>query len=123
MKRDLPAFLLYAFGFLLLWEWLRPIEQLTDTEGMEMFILFLLISFMCSYSKLRWIWQWVIKIGFILFAINRFHYEEDFFQFGWLFALVSDLLSNFGLIIDRNWSELSNEFRSLLLFVLLWIMV
>ncbi len=123
MKRDLPSFLLYAFGFLLLWEWLRPIEQLTDTENIEMFLFFLLIAFICSYSKLRWIWQAVIKIGFILFAINRFHYEEGFFQVGWLLALVSDLFDNMGLIIGRNWSEISNEFRSLLFFVLLWIMV
>ncbi|WP_342429269.1 transglutaminaseTgpA domain-containing protein [Neobacillus sp. FSL H8-0543] len=123
MKRDLPTFLLYALGFLLLWEWLRPIEQLTDTEGIEMFILFMLISFMCSFSKLRWIWQTAIKIGFILFAINRFYYEEGFFHFGWLFALISDFFSNMGLIFNRNWSELSNQFRSVLFFVLLWIMV
>jgi transglutaminase-like putative cysteine protease len=123
MKRDLPTLLLYMFGFLLLWEWLRPIEQLTETESIEMFIIFLLISFICSYSKLRWIWQSLIKIGYILLAINWFHYEEGFFQFGWLFALISDLLGNVGLIIGRNWTEISNEFRSVLFFVLLWIMV
>lgn len=123
MKRDFSTFLLYALGFLLAWEWLRPIEQLTTTDNIETFIVFLLFSFATSFFKLRWVWQWVIKIWFILFSINRFYYEEGFFQFSWVSTFLSDLQGNFILIWGQNWVDLSNEFRTLLFFVLLWLMV
>lgn len=123
MKRDFPTLLLYTFGFLLLWEWLRPVEQLTDTDHIETFIVFLIIAFALSYLQMRWFWQWLIKIAFILFSINRFHYEGGFFHSGWLGSFSEDIINNLWFIVARNWNELSNEFRTLLFFILMWIMV
>ncbi|WP_312476356.1 transglutaminaseTgpA domain-containing protein [Neobacillus sp.] len=123
MKRDFPALLLYSFGFLLLWEWLRPVEQLTDTDSMEMFVFFLLISFALSFFRMKWMWQSIIKLLFILFSINRFYYEEGFFQSSWLKSFSKDLMDNIGFLQARQWNDLSNEFRTLLFFILLWLMV
>ncbi|MGF6952783.1 transglutaminase-like putative cysteine protease [Neobacillus sp. B4I6] len=123
IKRDYPSFLLYTFGFLLLWEWLRPVEQLTETEHIETFIIFLIISFALSFLHLKWIWQYLIKMIFILYSINRIHYDEGFFQFGWVKFLLTDVIDNIGLIAARDWNDLSNVFRTLLFFVLLWLMV
>ncbi|MBT2719736.1 transglutaminaseTgpA domain-containing protein [Bacillus sp. ISL-46] len=123
IKRDYPSFLLYTFGFLLLWEWLRPVEQLTETEHIETFIIFLIISFALSFLHLKWIWQYLIKMIFILYSINRIHYDEGFFQFSWVKSLLTDVIDNIGLIAARDWNDLSNEFRTLLFFVLLWLMV
>ncbi len=123
IKRDFPSFLLYTFGFLLLWEWLRPIEQLTETDHIETFIIFLVISFAVSFINLKWIWQYLIKIIYILFAINRLHFEEGFFEFTWFKSFFTDVAENIGLLVARNWNGLSNEFRTLLFFILLWLMV
>ncbi|MFL6558505.1 MAG: transglutaminase, partial [Bacillus sp. (in: firmicutes)] len=114
IKRDYPSFLLYTFGFLLLWEWLRPVEQLTETEHIETFIIFLIISFALSFLHLKWVWQYLIKMIFILYSINRIHYDEGFFQFGWFKSLLTDVIDNIGLIAAREWNDLSNEFRTLL---------
>ncbi|WP_462412721.1 transglutaminase TgpA family protein [Neobacillus sp. Marseille-QA0830] len=122
-RRNFPTLLLYGLGFLLLWEWLRPIEQLTNTNHIETFIIFLLIAFALSFLNVKWYWQSVIQILFILFAINRFHYQEPFFQFSWLISFLGDFLNNLGLIASRDWTHLSNGFRTLLLFILLWLMV
>lgn len=123
IKRDYPSFLLYTFGFLLLWEWLRPVEQLTETEHIETFIIFLIISFALSFLHLKWIWQYLIKMIFILYSINRIHYDEGFFQFSWVKSLLTDVIDNIGWIAARDWNDLSNEFRTLLFFILLWLMV
>jgi hypothetical protein len=123
IKRDYSSFLLYAFGFLLLWEWLRPIEQLTTTDHIETFVIFLVISFAAAYFKLKWIWQFILKLGFIFFSINRFHYQDGFFQVTWLKTFLQDMSDNFRMIFARNWLELSYEFRTLLFFILLWLMV
>lgn len=123
MKRDFQSFLLYMFGFLLLWEWLRPVEQLTTTNHIEMFVIFILLSFTLAFLRMKWIWQMIIKLWFIFFSVNMFHYEEDFFQFSWLTFFTNNLTTNFSMIVARNWLGLTNEFRTFLLFILLWLMV
>ncbi len=122
MKRGFPTFLLYSFGFLLLWEWLRPIEQLTNTNHIEVFIIFLLIAFALPFFKVKSILQSTTKILFILFSINQFHYEEGFFQFNWLQSFVTNVVKDIGLLASRNWTDVSNEFRTCLFFILLWMM-
>jgi transglutaminase-like putative cysteine protease len=108
---------------MLLWEWLRPVEQLTQTDHIEMFVIFLLVSIGMSFLKVRWIWQTIIKIWFILFSLNKVHYDEGFFQFSWMSAFISEIGTNFSMIFARNWTGLSNEFRTVMFFVLLWLMV
>jgi transglutaminase-like putative cysteine protease len=123
MKRNLQAFLIYLFGFLLLWEWLRPLEQLTTTDHIEMFIIFILLSFAVSFLRVRWFWQTIFKIWFILFSVNRFHYEGGFLQTSWLSSFFSDLTVNFSVIVAQDWTGITNEFRTLLFFILLWLMI
>src|SRR5262245_19076583 len=102
MRRDLPSFLLYVFGFLLLWEWMRPIEQLTDTANIETFIIFMIISFALSFFQMKWFWQLIIKLIYILYSINHFYYDGGFFQLSWLKAFLGDTADNLGLIVARN---------------------
>ena len=123
IKRDFSSFLLYAFSFLLLSEWLRPIEQLTETNHIEMFFIFIVISFALSYLHLKWIWNYSIKTLFIFYAINRLHYVEGFFDSTWITAFFKDIFDNLSVLAARNWNDLSNEFRTLLFFILLWLMV
>jgi transglutaminase-like putative cysteine protease len=123
IKRDFPSFLLYLFGFLLLWEWLRPVEQLTDTSHINTFVLFILVSFILSFFNMRWIWQFIIKGIFILYSINRFHYDVGFFQVSWLKSFILDLKKNSMLLYNQSWNELTYGFRTLLFFILLWIMI
>ena len=123
MKRDFQTLLLYAFSFLLLWEWLRPVEQLTDTDHIELFVIFILLSFSVSFLKVKWIWKTILKIWFIFFSVNKLHYNTGLFDFSWLSSFFSDLATNFSLILAGNWVDITNEFRTLLFFILLWLMV
>lgn len=123
MKRDFPAFLLYAFGFLLLWEWLRPLGKLTDTSNIGVFIGFTVLALALSYLKMKWIWQAIIKLIYIFVSINGLYYQKGLFHLGWLEAFLTNAVHNAGLLADRDWEHLSNEFRTFLLFVLLWLMV
>ncbi|MDR7002221.1 transglutaminaseTgpA domain-containing protein [Neobacillus niacini] len=122
-NRDISTFLLYALGFLLLWEWLRPIEQLTDTSHIWVFIAFLLLSLAMSFYRIKWVFTFLIKIFYILFFINRLYYQEGLFYFGWIAAFFSNIKNNTLLLLTRNWIDLSNEFRSFLFFIFLWLMV
>ncbi|MDQ0202196.1 transglutaminase TgpA family protein [Neobacillus ginsengisoli] len=123
MKRNFPTFLLYAFAFLLLWEWLRPIRQLTNTGHMETFVLFLLISVLSYFLRIKWIWKFLINLMYIMVSINRLYYKEGFFHLSWLQSFFSDFKNNMVLLFARNVEDLSNELRTFLFFVLLWLMV
>jgi hypothetical protein len=123
IKRDFPSFLLYALGFLLLWEWLRPVEELTDTNHIGTFIVFLLLSFLLSFLNVKWFWQFLIKTIYILASINRFYYQESFFHSSWLKACLFNVKNDIILLFTRKWNGFSNEFRTILFFLLLWIMV
>lgn len=122
-KRDFPTFLLYVFGFMLIWEWLRPVEQLTDTDNIETFLVFIIVAFATSFLRLKWFWQFLINAFYILFSVNQFYYEGGFLKTEWLSTFLSDLVNNFGLIFARSWNDLTDQFRTLLFFVLLWLMV
>ncbi|MCL6572339.1 MAG: DUF3488 and transglutaminase-like domain-containing protein [Bacillus sp. (in: Bacteria)] len=123
MKRNFASLLLFTFTFLLVWEWLRPIEQLTETDHIETFIVFLLVSFVLSFVNLKQIWQVIIKLLFILFAINRIHYDDGFLHPSWLKAFFTDVVANVELVVAQNWNDFSYEFRTFLFFILLWLMV
>ena len=123
IKRNFSSFLLYVLSFFLLWEWLRPIEQLTNTDHIETFIVFLLVPIAGSFLHLKRIWQFLIKLVFVMYSINRFHYDEGLLHLSWLKSFGSDIVNNIGLLAGRQWNDLSNEFRTLLFFILLWLMV
>ncbi|MBT2658541.1 transglutaminase domain-containing protein [Bacillus sp. ISL-18] len=123
MKRDIRSFLLYVFSFFLLWEWLRPIKQLTDTSNMGIFLVFLILSFTASFLNIKVIWQTLLMLTFILFSIHHLHYEGGLLNFSWLASFIRDCKDNIRLLLSRQWYDLSNEFRTLLFFLLLALMV
>jgi transglutaminase-like putative cysteine protease len=121
-KRDLTAFLLYVIGFFLLWEWIRPLEQLTDTSNVWVFLMFIMASFLLEFIHVPIAVSGSIKTVLILFALNLLYMNGGFFQFGWISPFIGEFQANLSVLIERDWQHLSNFFRSLLFFVLLWLM-
>ncbi|UQD50886.1 transglutaminase [Bacillus methanolicus] len=121
-KRNVSHFLLYAFAFLLLWEWLRPLEQLTDTAYTWIFLFFLLLSFAMSFWGTKMAVGAAVKIIYIFYVLNYLYFEGSFFSFQWIPLLFADLQENIGYLFEMDWQSLTDVFRSLLLFILLWLM-
>jgi transglutaminase-like putative cysteine protease len=122
LKKDISSFLLYVFGFLLLWEWLRPLEQLTDTDNIVIFIIFILLSFLMAYTDVNKWAQLFIKSLYIVYGMYHLFFEGGFFNFQWWGSFLEDLKGNTDYLLDANWYEMTSAFRSLLFFILLWLM-
>ncbi|HLO11680.1 MAG TPA: transglutaminaseTgpA domain-containing protein [Pseudoneobacillus sp.] len=121
-KRDWGTFFLYAFGFVLLWEWIRPLEALTDTEFLNVFIFYIFLSFVLAFFHAR-IWIiFPIKVLYILYCVYVFYFKGEFFSSMWLKEVFVDMIENFGYVISGEWIELTNVFRTVMFFVLLWLM-
>ena len=122
-KLTLSTAFLYLIGFMLVWEWLRPVGELTDTENMEVFLVFLVIAFAGALFQLPMAVQAFIKIFYIFYAVYRFYFEGGFLRPEWLGVFLSDMKYNFGLLMSRDFQQFTNAFRTVLFFLLLWLMV
>ncbi|ESU31603.1 hypothetical protein G3A_15735 [Bacillus sp. 17376] len=121
-KKDVTFFLLYIFSFLLLWEWLRPLEELTDTGHLGVFLGFVFVALMMSYFNMPILPSALIKVIIILYSVHFMYYEGTFFSLEWLGQLINEIIVNSLVIINAEWTEISNVFRTLLFFTLLWLM-
>ncbi|WP_175986561.1 transglutaminaseTgpA domain-containing protein [Bacillus sp. Marseille-Q1617] len=114
--------LIYLFGFLLLWEWLKPLKVVTDTGDLTYFIIFIALSLTLSYFGVHYLLSGMVKTIFIMISLHALYIPGSLFDLAWLGVFAKDLWHNLGLTIGRDWSGLSFVYRSLLFFILLWLM-
>lgn len=81
VQKDFATFLLYVLGFFLLWEWLRPIEELTDTSNIIVFLLFLVLSLLMAFFGISPVMSSTIKVLYILYELHYLYFEGSFFSF------------------------------------------
>ncbi|MGG1574546.1 transglutaminase TgpA family protein [Fictibacillus sp. NRS-1165] len=115
------SLVLYALGFMLLWEWLRPLTQITSTEDTQIFVVFTAFLFIVAYFRLPFWISFAIKLIALLYAVHALYYPDVFLSFQWVPHLIGDLQSSLALIWDQQWTEMSSLSRSLLFFILLWL--
>lgn len=121
-KRDFGSFILYVFAFLLLWEWIRPLERLTDTGNIGVFLYFLGVSLFLQFIMARFWIRFLIKTVYIIFGLHFLYYDVPFFSYTWIIPFLTDIYDNIILTFKADWANLSDVFRSLLFFWLIWIM-
>jgi transglutaminase-like putative cysteine protease len=114
--------MIYLFGFLLLWEWLKPLKVVTDTASLTYFVVFIALALVLSYFRIHYLITASVKILFILYSLNGLYYSSFFLAPSWLRKFGHDVWVNLGLTLGREWPSLSFEYRSFLFFVLLWLM-
>ncbi|PYZ96540.1 hypothetical protein CR205_12560 [Alteribacter lacisalsi] len=122
-KHTFVHFLVYALGFLLVWEWLRPIPTISNTGDMEIFVLFALFSFLLIFLKLPlYALLPLLFIGslyalHLVFGAGNFLARDGGGEFVRFFF--QDLWYNLGLIGSWNLEMLTDPFRTLLVLLLL----
>ncbi|MGO4890618.1 DUF4129 domain-containing transglutaminase family protein [Anaerobacillus sp. MEB173] len=112
----------YGLGFLLFWEWLRPVPVITETGSIHVFVLFTAFSFVITFLQLP---SWVslpLKFLAILYGVQLLFFVGPFLSLNWTMLFGMDIAQNVEIIFAGDWQGLSDSFRSFLLFVLLSIM-
>ncbi|PJN90441.1 DUF4129 domain-containing transglutaminase family protein [Bacillus sp. mrc49] len=110
--------ILYIFGLILTTEWLRPVDQLTDTGNIFIFVLFLIFSLLLHYFQLHWSIRFILISVYIMFSLQLLHSINGI---SWMSGFLVDFTANLRFIYDANWESITNPFRTLLFFVLLWL--
>ncbi len=112
--------LLYILGFVLLREWLMPVMELTDTNYLGIFLLFVALSFLLALIRVKW-WVTVpVKLIYIMWVIHYVYMDKVSFSKETALYLFKDVLSNFPIIIGADWDNITNPFKTALFFLLLW---
>lgn len=112
--------LLYVLGFLLLREWLMPVMELTDTNYLGIFLLFVALSFLLALIRIKW-WVTVpVKVIYIVWVIHYVYIDKVLFSKDTALYLFKDALSNVPIIIGADWDNITNPFKTAMFFLLLW---
>ncbi len=119
MDRRLLVFL-YILGFVLLREWLMPVMELTDTDYLGIFLLFVALSFLLALIRVKW-WATVpVKLIYIVWVIHYVYMDKVLLSKETVLYLFRDVLSNVPIIIGGDWGNITNPFKTALFFLLLW---
>ncbi|GIN42298.1 transglutaminaseTgpA domain-containing protein [Heyndrickxia oleronia] len=113
---------LYFFSFLLLMEWIYPLKEVANTGNTVLFIVFIALSFLFYLFNVPFFAVVLMKLIFILFSLHHiFFFEYFIFDIQWMGVVVKDLIKNITFLFGREWDYLTNEFRTILFFILLWL--
>ncbi|WP_438297748.1 DUF4129 domain-containing transglutaminase family protein [Sporosarcina sp. FA15] len=112
--------ILYILALILLREWLIPVIELTNSDHLTLFLLFVALSFFLALIKAKW---WIVvptKLIFIVVATHYVFFEKVLFTKETLVYVSGDFLSNAPIIMNGDWESITNPFRTVLFFALLW---
>lgn len=112
--------LFFVLVFFLLREWLLPVLELTDTNYLSIFLAFIALCFVFSFFSIPWWLSGPGKLVYIAWVIVIIYTDEMYFSREAISFLFGDLLANVGALISRDWSLVTDSFRTVLFFSLLW---
>jgi transglutaminase-like putative cysteine protease len=113
---------LYICGFLLFMEWIYPVNEITSTTSITVFVIYAIYCFIISMFRLKW-WVSLFLKGFALvFIINGLFFEARILSQLWFEQGYLEISYNLSALLSQNWDHLTPMFRSALFLVLIWLM-
>ncbi|MGD7050948.1 DUF4129 domain-containing protein [Rossellomorea marisflavi] len=114
--------IIYGLGFLLLWEWLRPVGAITDTGSVTAFVLFIAMAFILSYFQVHFLISGAVKLLYMIVALKIWYFPGSILDLTWVQEMFGEIGYNTGMMFGREWGSLTYMYQSLLFFILLWLM-
>ncbi|MBM7572774.1 DUF4129 domain-containing transglutaminase family protein [Aquibacillus albus] len=121
-SRNIYQSIIYLCGFLLFWEWLRPLSTISDTGSLSVFVGYTAFCFLISMLKLKSWLSFLLKLAGLLFVIDVLFISERMFSKGWFYLIYVHGQFNVEMILNQQWNEMTPMFRSFLFLLLLWLM-
>ncbi|WP_077702563.1 transglutaminase TgpA family protein [Virgibacillus dokdonensis] len=114
--------ILYICGFILFLEWFYPLQEVTDTTNISMFMLYGVLCFLLSFMQVRWWLSFILKGAALLFVVNSLFFTTSFLNPLWIGELLQDSILNTQALFNRTWYEFTPLFRSTMFLILIWLM-
>jgi transglutaminase-like putative cysteine protease len=94
--------------------------KLTDTNYLSLFLFFIGICFVCSVLNTKWWISSLLKLLYIAWVLVYVYINEVVFTREALSFLIGDLFINLSALVTRDWAVVTDSFRTVLFFALLW---
>lgn len=91
----LSLLLFYFLAFLLLWEWLRPLDSFTETKHTGFFSVFIGLTFLLTFFRMRWFVTVPFCVIFTLISIHILFYQGSIFDLSWVSSFFAGCLSEY----------------------------
>ncbi|WP_153733611.1 transglutaminase domain-containing protein [Sporosarcina obsidiansis] len=112
--------LLYVLSIVLLWEWFIPIMELTDFGYPSLFLIYLVVFFVLALFDVVWWLSTTLQLLYILWTVHYIYFDQLFFSMRSIGVILTDVQQNIIYLFQGNIGDLSNLFRTLLLYTLIW---
>lgn len=114
--------LIYFTSYILLWEWIKPLETITDTGYSDTFMIFIGVCLFLFMVRCPWFISLFTNCLIILYFLHDIFFVETLYSSEWFVLFVKDVIINIKLLVFQDWYSMSNLFRTFLFFILLWIL-
>ena len=115
--------LYYVILFFILREWLVPIVELTTTGHLNLLLLFIVLAFVLNIFEVSFFITWIVKFVYIAWFIVYVYSDGALFSATGLQFLSNDVKTNIDVLLNGAWGEVTDPFRSMLFFVLIWMLI
>ena len=88
---------------------------------MIVFIVFMCLSLLLNFLQVHWVVRILILVGYVTLSIQYLYSQLSLFDLAWIGELMSDVKMNISRMVEADWMLLTNSFRTLLFFVLIWL--
>lgn len=119
---QLYASIMYICGLLLFLEWLYPVEDITDTNSISIFIIYAVFCFFISVIQLKWWLSFLLKGFGLVFILHGLYFDLTFLTPAWFDRLFMEIIINVDVLFSQDWYYLTPLFRSFLFLLLIWLM-
>lgn len=113
----------YIVIFFILREWLVPVMQLTNTGLIHLFLVFIGVSLALSLFEVHPLFSGVIKLCYIIWFILFVYSSHPIFSIETISFLWNELQRNLIAIFTGKFGDVSDTFRTVLFFVLIWMLM
>lgn len=114
---------LYLIIFWMLVEWLMPIVQLTSTGHLGLFLVFIVLCLGSNIVNLNGVLSFAIKFLYIIWFLMYVYLGTKFFSVDSMMKIAGDFGISVKALIAGDWNDVTDSFRSILFFVLLWMTI
>lgn len=123
IKRMIGLVALYIVIFFMLREWLLPVVVLTNTGHLNLFLLFVAICLLANIVHLNGWLSTIIKFAYVLWFLMYVYTGTKVFSIESVLTLSSEIQNSWLALMQRDWNGVTNSFRSILFFILLWMTI
>ncbi|WP_405099412.1 DUF3488 and DUF4129 domain-containing transglutaminase family protein [Oceanobacillus sp. FSL H7-0719] len=114
--------ILYICGLLLFMEWLYPVEQITDTDSISIFLIYAILCFFISMIQMKWWLSFLVKGFGLVFILNGLYFDAMFLSPAWFNQFMMEIMINTDVVLSQEWYYFTPLFRSMLFLLLIWLM-